>query len=124
MGGRRAMSRGRNGNGDANRPPRRRRGRITEGLANRLFRAIENDDVESFRSLLAETHADDYWTDWAFRFLLEAIEQGRSGIVGSLLEAGCPAHDIDGGGGTPLMVAAWRGRLEIARMLLDADADP
>jgi hypothetical protein len=118
------MSRGRQGDRDATRPPGRRGGRITEGLANRLFRAIENDDEEAFRRLLAETYADDSWTDWALWFLLEAIERGQVGIVGTLLEAGCPAHDIDGDGETPLMVAAWLGRLEVARMLLDAGADP
>jgi hypothetical protein len=118
------MSRGRQGDRDATRPPGRRGGRITEGLANRFFRAIENDEEESFRRLLAETYADDSWTDWALWFLLEAIERGQVGIVGTLLEAGCPAHNIDGDGETPLMVAAWLGRFEIARMLLDAGADP
>ena len=45
-------------------------------------------------------------------------------VVSTLLEANCPADTINESGRTPLMEAAWHGRLEFARMLIGAGPIP
>ena len=56
--------------------------------------------------------------------MTRAAELGRAGAVAALLEAVVPPDLINGSGGTPLMAAASNGHAEVARLLLEAGADP
>ncbi len=56
--------------------------------------------------------------------LLRAAEQGDAAAARALIASGAPVDAENRYGATPLFFAAERGHLEIARMLLDAGADP
>nr|WP_253309278.1 ankyrin repeat domain-containing protein [Rickettsia endosymbiont of Ceutorhynchus assimilis] len=51
-----------------------------------------------------------------------AIENNSKDIIGFLLSKGVSINDTDKQGYTPLHYAAWRGRLEIAELLVDKGA--
>jgi len=101
------------------------RERAIEALRDRLYTAISEGDDETVRRILAEDPGIVKEDATVGPGLLEsAVEQGRVGAVAALLETGVTTRYINESGGTSLMAAAWSGRLEIARMLLDAGADP
>jgi len=56
--------------------------------------------------------------------LFKAIEEGKMGIVQSLLRRGVNVNDLNTVGFTPLHVAVVRSKLKIATILLDAGANP
>jgi hypothetical protein len=90
----------------------------------RAVEAIRAGDDAALRRLLADR--PDIANNFSINesLLTEAAELGRSGAVAALMEASVPANLINESGGTPLMAAAWNGHREVARLLLDAGADP
>jgi protein DGCR14 len=90
----------------------------------RAAAAIEAGDDAALRRDLAEYPGLVTHFNFSESLLNRAAELGRAGAVAALLEAGAPPDLTDESGGTPLMAAAWDGHLEVARLLLDAGADP
>jgi ankyrin repeat protein len=45
-------------------------------------------------------------------------------VVRELVQAGADLEKTESGGDTPLMNAAWKGHLEVTRLLLQSGADP
>jgi ankyrin repeat protein len=57
------------------------------------------------------------------RSLLDAASGGNSETVKQLLNQGCYADTRSFNGRTPLMLAAWDGHMETARLLISSGAD-
>jgi ankyrin repeat protein len=90
-----------------------------------IAEAIETGDEESVIRALGE-HAELIGEHPGVleNHLDRAVELGRARAVAAMLRGGAFASWPDESGVTPLMTAASHGRLEIARMLLEAGADP
>ncbi len=97
---------------------------MSEELLERASDAIAAGDADALAQVFAE------WPELGTDFLdgpmllEQAAELGQVRCVGVLLAAGVPAEYPDELGGTALTSAAWHGHVEVARMLLDAGADP
>jgi hypothetical protein len=99
------------------------RQRELDAAVERAYPAIEAGDA---RAVLRALHECPCLTlpavaDGLLRY---AIACDQDAVLEALLGAGIPADSIDESGATPLMEAAARGRLEMARRLLRAGADP
>ena len=55
--------------------------------------------------------------------LHDAVRKGMSGLIDALLESGASPDTSVNGAGSPLHKAAWYGRLDIARALVERGAD-
>jgi ankyrin repeat protein len=97
--------------------------RALDAALERVYPAIETGDVGLVLRVLHECPclAQLFHADGLLRY---AIECDQYGVLEALLGAGIPADTIDESGTTPLMDAAASGRLETARRLLQAGADP
>ena len=97
--------------------------RAIDAVLERAYSAITNGDVEQVLRILQE--CPDLIQHYPGSELLRyAIECNQYGALEALLGAGVPADCIDELGSTALMDAAMAGRLEMARRLLQAGADP
>ena len=82
-------------------------------------------DEAAVRRRLAEPGAVDRRDAfWRLEPLAWATMQGDPAILGAVLDAGADARETDGSGNTPLHVAAYFGRDDAARVLIDKEADP
>lgn len=89
----------------------------------RAFAAIRVGDNSALRQILA-CHPEIAANVDLSNLMAKAVELGQAASVAALLEAGVTPNLFDGSGGTPLMAAASNGHLEVARLLLEAVADP
>ncbi|NER81566.1 MAG: ankyrin repeat domain-containing protein [Leptolyngbya sp. SIO1D8] len=87
-----------------------------------LIEATLAGDVEIVRSLLQSGTDPNlvYHTNTALTY---AARDGFTEIARALIEAGADVNWIDGEGVTPLILAAFKGHLEIAELLLAHEAD-
>ena len=90
------------------------RQREIEDALERIYDAARHGNPESVVEILRGC-PDLIRSAYADALLEFAIERGQRAVVDALLKAGIPADSINESGGTPLMKAAWLGRLEIAR---------
>ncbi len=91
-----------------------------------LLTAIEFADLELVRFLLKHGADPNVEVDDGYTCLLTAIESDAdesTPIVAELIRAGGDIHAIGINGRTPLHMAAARGQVEKARLLIDAGAD-
>jgi hypothetical protein len=96
---------------------------IPESILVRALEAIRAGDADALSLVLAE-RPDLGASYHGSQLLMEAAELGQARCVAVLLAAAAPAGYADELGDTPLISAAWKGHLEVARMLLAAGADP
>lgn len=94
----------------------------------RLRRAIEDNDVETVRSML---HRGIFWVEEYPTMrgpggtpLCIACDIGHIEIVELLLDSGVNIDNWDNEGDTPLMLAAAQGHVDIVRLLLNRGANP
>jgi len=85
--------------------------------------AIERCDIDQLLQILRDCPAFSQ-SPSADDLLRHVIKGNQHEALDALLQSGIPADLIDEGGTTPLMDAAGEGRLEMARRLLEAGADP
>lgn len=96
------------------------------GLYQKALTYIKEDKAAELLALINE-YPDlvfEYAED-SFTLLFEAVRKGSQATVDLLIKHNADVHTIEEvQGGTPLLMAVNLGRLEIARALLDAGADP
>ncbi|MEM0979886.1 MAG: ankyrin repeat domain-containing protein [Cyanobacteria bacterium P01_H01_bin.58] len=88
-----------------------------------LIEATLRGDIERVRSLLASGTDPNlvYQTNTALTY---ATRDGFTEIARLLINAGADVDWIDGENVTPLILAAFKGHMEIVELLLAYDADP
>lgn len=91
-----------------------------------LLTAIEFGNLELVRFLIKHGADPNVEVDDGYTCLLTAIESDADEsplIVAELIRAGADIHALGTNGWTPLHMAAARGQVEKARLLIDAGAD-
>jgi ankyrin repeat protein len=89
-----------------------------------LHMAVEREDVEAARRLLASGADARAANRYGVRPLSLAAENGNAALVKLLLDAGAEVEAALPGGETPLMTASRTGRVDAVKVLLSRGANP
>ena len=95
------------------------------GKCSPLFIAASEGSEEVVDALLEKGSADTSWTDetYGYTALHVAVEAGHEAVTLHLVAAGADVDRRSKYGKTPLISAAYHGRVECAKILLAAHAD-
>ena len=97
----------------------------TDPLTNKLFEAIENEDVASLQALLEAGANKNAVNQYGESALQVAVEKGSLEMVDALLDQGANANNVSlmPQARAPLLIAAEQGNEEIVSRLLEAGAN-
>ena len=97
----------------------------TDPLTNKLFEAIENEDVASLQALLKAGANKNAVNQYGESALQVAVEKGSLEMVDALLDHGANANNVSlmPQARAPLLIAAEQGNEEIVSRLLEAGAN-
>src|SRR5271157_5666677 len=97
---------------------------IAFGADLRLVDAVEKRDQKAVRALIKAGADVNAVRDDGSTPLIWAASRDDAEIVSALLAAGAKVNAADENGETPLLLACGNGNLAMARVLLDAKANP
>jgi len=118
----------------SNKEELKRRGRIQKEELKEELKVMQREEEQARRQQERALREKFHRTDQGYHLkqynlaqetpaLMEAVQSGSLKECSRLLKNGAPVNSSDATGQTPLMIAAWSNRMDIAKLLIEKGAD-